>query len=97
MNHSRSLPTSSEYETQQAQGYTDQAMRQMEHVVEERPFSSVMVSFGIGMGIGLAIGTTLVAAMQEPPKTRMAERMGQQFMDALNRAVPDSLSSRFSS
>lgn len=73
------------------------AYYQVEGMVENRPLSSVMISFGIGMGVGLALGSMLAAATYTEPKTRTAERMGQQLLDALSRVVPSSISDRFHS
>lgn len=88
--------TSRSCSTSQASGVA-KAYHQMEEVVEDRPISAVMLSFGIGLGVGLAIGGMIAAnATPSEPHKRAAERMGQQILDALARVVPSSLSERFS-
>ena len=73
------------------------AYHQMEEVVEDRPLSAVMLSFGIGMGVGIAIGGMIAASTTTShPHQRAAERMGQQLLDALAKVVPSSISDRFS-
>ena len=98
MSQSNAFKASEEYLEQSEEAcHSTQMLGQVGEMVEQKPVSSVLLCFGVGLGVGLAIGTTLVASMQQETKTRTAERMGHQFMDMLNRAVPDSLSSRFSS
>jgi hypothetical protein len=60
-------------------------------LVEDYPFSSVMVAFGAGLGAGLA----LALLMTDSPTTRRsktARRIGQQVLDSMANLMPESLS-----
>jgi len=98
MNHSGNATKSNENRAKSAQSCaTSQVRQQMEEMVEDRPLSVVMLSFGVGLGIGLAIGSAIAVATHTEPKAHLAQRMGQQFLDAISKAVPDSVSQRFHS
>lgn len=76
-----------------------QSCESFEKCVEDNPASAMMISAVIGLGVGVAIGLSLGHKQPEPLgwfDTRTAEKMGHQFLAAMSRMVPESVSSRFS-
>jgi hypothetical protein len=96
-NSSNSTQAASKMRSAVQESGVAKAYHQMEEVVEDRPFSAVALSFGIGLGVGIAIGGMIAASTATShPHQRAAERMGQQLLDALAKIVPTSISDRFS-
>jgi hypothetical protein len=93
MNNRNSLKESTRQTAEESEGRMAMAYHQVEEAVEQRPLSAVMLSFGIGLGVGFAIAGA-IAASQPEPKTRIAQRMGQQFLDAVSRVMPESVAQR---
>lgn len=77
-----------------------QACDSFEKCVEENPMSAVMISAVIGVGIGVVIGRSLAPRFYPEPTgwfdSHTAEKMGHQFLAAMSRMVPESISNRFS-
>lgn len=75
-----------------AQGY-----QHMEDVVGHNPASAVMVCFGIGVGLGLLVGLALApeheVSRRKTSYTDMAQRLGQQVLEAVTNVLPESLQS----
>ncbi len=77
-----------------------QTCESFEKCVGDNPGSSLLISTAIGLGIGLVIGRALGTKHQPEPlgwfDSRTAEKMGHQFLAAMSRLVPESISSRLS-
>ena len=76
-----------------------QSCESFEQCVENNPGSAIMISAVIGLGVGVAIGLSL-GSKHEPESlgwfdSRTAEKMGHQFLAAMSRMVPESISNRF--
>ena len=78
---------------------TQHSCESFEKCVEDNPASAMMISAVVGLGIGVAIGLTLGSKHEPEPlgwfDSRTAEKMGHQFLAAMTRMVPESISSRF--
>lgn len=67
--------------------------------VSEHPFSASAIAFGVGLGFGLTVASVLIEAAgahQKRPQ-HYAEQFGHSFMDAVMKAVPDSVAKRLHS
>ncbi len=77
-----------------------QTCESFEKCVEDNPGSALMISTVIGLGIGILIGRSLGSSHKPEPlgwfDSRTAEKMGHQFLSAMSRYVPESISSRLS-
>lgn len=77
-----------------------QSCESFEKCVEDNPVSTLMISAFVGLGIGIALGRSLGSRHEPEPlgwfDSRTAERMGHQFLAAMSRMVPESISNRFS-
>ena len=67
-------------------------------LVEEYPFTSVTVMFGIGVGVGLILGHTIAEAAGRKMfhQDTLAEKVTCQIRDVLKNALPQSLSRHMS-
>lgn len=78
---------------------TQQSCESFEKCVEDNPASAMMISAVIGLGVGVAIGLSLGSKHEPEPlgwfDSRTAEKMGHQFLAAMSRMVPESISNRF--
>jgi hypothetical protein len=76
-----------------------QSCESFEKCVEDNPGSAIMISAVIGLGVGVAIGLSLGSNHEPEPlgwfDSRTAEKMGHQFLAAMSRMVPESISNRF--
>lgn len=76
-----------------------QSCESFEQCVEDNPGSAIMISAVIGLGVGVAIGLSLGSKHEPEPlgwfDSRTAEKMGHQFLAAMSRMVPESISNRF--
>ena len=57
-----------------------EAMARPKEMVQEYPFSSILVVFGAGLGLGVVLSQALFPAFHEPT---MSERMGGQLYDSM--------------
>jgi hypothetical protein len=60
-------------------------------LMNEYPVAAVSVAFGLGVAAGLVIANMLVEE-QQPQRWRMAHRLGEQLLDAMNSVLPDAMS-----
>jgi hypothetical protein len=62
--------------------------------VEEYPFASVTVMFGIGLGVGFVLGHTLAEAAGRKMfhEDTLAEKLTCQIRDVLKNALPEQFS-----
>jgi hypothetical protein len=82
-------------ETRNYQQYAQWGREQVGAQIESYPFTSVLLSFGIGLGVGLAVGSALadtINASRRPTST--AERVGRQVLESLSAALPESVGNR---
>ena len=96
MNHSSNFASAANKRTSSDEcSSVAQVYHQLEDAVEERPLSSLILSFGVGLGVGLALGGLLAASdARGERQQRTAERFGRQLLDALGRIVPHALTER---
>lgn len=66
--------------------------REVEHLVQRNPASSVFLAFGVGIGIGVWLGSSMVHASRFRQPAPVAERLGRRVLEALSGMVPDSVS-----
>lgn len=75
----------------------DEVKHVSDHAAEtvgEYPISAAGLAFGLGVGVGLLIGVAIGGSSQAHQRG-MTERIGRQVLDAMSKALPDSvLSSR---
>lgn len=71
----------------------------MEDCIRKQPTSAVLTGLGIGVGVGVLVGLALGAPKKKPLLSGVnrgtAERVGQQVLDAISHAIPESLSKHF--
>jgi len=76
-----------------------QSCESFEKCVEDNPMSALMISAFIGLGVGVVVGRSLGSSLQPEPSrwfdSHTAEKMGHQFLAAMSRIVPESISNRF--
>ena len=58
-------------------------------MIKERPLTSVMALFGVGLGAGVAVGCLL--SKSSPSRSSMADEIGRKIVESLSRAIPESL------
>ena len=78
---------------------TQHSCESFEKCVEDNPVSALMLSAFIGLGVGVVIGRSIGSTLQPEPSgwfdSHLAEKMGHQFLAAMSRIVPESISNRF--
>lgn len=82
-------------QTTQNNGIRDRASEIAEssrEVVSQHALTSTMTAFGLGLGAGVALGYLLSDMSRHHGNAGVAHRLGQQVLDAMSRAVPESLS-----
>ncbi|NQV24173.1 MAG: hypothetical protein HQ518_07370 [Rhodopirellula sp.] len=57
-------------------------------MIKERPLTSVMALFGVGLGAGVAVGCLL--SKSSPGRSSMADEIGRKIVESLSRVVPES-------
>lgn len=60
-------------------------------IVRQHTLTSTLTAFGLGFGAGVALGYLLSSDSRSRFDSGVAHRLGQQVLDAMGRAVPDSL------
>jgi len=61
-------------------------------LVEDYPFSSTLLAFGVGLGVGVLIGQTIAATLRpEPQPLSRLDSLSQQVCDAVRNAVPEAI------
>lgn len=58
--------------------------------VGEHPMSTTLTAFGVGLGVGVAL-VYLLADDASQRHAGIAHKLGRQMLDAMSKAVPDSL------
>jgi len=68
-------------------------------MVQEYPFSSTLVAFGIGLGVGVIVGHTICQSLwEEPPKSvrdrayANMEGFSHKIAEAIRTSLPESIS-----
>ena len=70
-----------------------QPKQAFDNAVQERPMTTVMTCFGIGLGVGALIGCAI--ATQSTSRTRQLENWRERMMGSMGGAVPDSFKHYF--
>jgi hypothetical protein len=73
---------------------TDYAHESKE-LLEQHPFSSVVVAFGLGVATGLACVALLSESTESSRHYSSAHRLGQQLLDAMSNVLPEAVSRSF--
>jgi hypothetical protein len=60
--------------------------------VEQYPLSSALAAFGLGLSVGIAAAYLIADQPQQQRDAGAARRLGQQMVDAMAKAVPESFS-----
>jgi hypothetical protein len=63
-----------------------------EEFVAEHPMSATLAAFGLGLGVGVALVFLLTEGAQQRHDVGLSHRLGRVVLDAIGRAVPESLS-----
>jgi len=68
---------------------------QVEQCVRQNPMSSALTVFGFGLGLGLVLGSNWgVGRYFRPADPGLAERLGQQVIEALAKVLPEQWAER---
>lgn len=59
--------------------------------VGEHPVSTTLAAFGMGLGVGVALVYLLVDDASQRQHAGIAHKLGRQMLDAMSKAVPDSM------
>jgi hypothetical protein len=61
-------------------------------LMDDYPVAAVGVAFGLGLATGLAIASMLTEPQQRSRHWDVANRLGEQLLDAMSTVLPDALS-----
>lgn len=81
----------------EAENIAQQGYQSLEEQVGEHPMSAVLTSFGIGFGVGLALSLAIGRPRQRRGyfrDRRTAESIGQQILESISEALPESVARR---
>lgn len=60
-------------------------------LMDDYPVAAVGIAFGLGLATGLAIASMLTEPQQQSRHWQVANRLGEQLLDAMSNVLPDAL------
>jgi hypothetical protein len=87
---SQSRVDSGDWQTANAEGWSESCRETASATVEEYPLSVTIGMFAIGLSLGVAVGAALARPLHLDQR-RTAESLGRRLLDSLHEYVPASV------